>query len=439
MSSETSSDVIVVGGGIAGLAAAAYAARGGRSVTLFERSEFLGGRAETSERNGFLFNRGPHALYKGGAAEAVLADLGVHHTGNQAPTGGAAIYAGELFRLPGTAGSLLTTHLFGPREKLEAGAVLAGLSHADPAPLDGVTLEDWLAVSIKHRKVREMVASYFRVSSYSNAPGIASAGALIRQFQFARNGVTYLDGGWATLVSGLRDAALASGVRIGNCEPVAAIEREGGVRGVRLFSGRAHEARTVIVAASPTAARDLLYRGEETALQAWAEDAVPVRAACLDVGLSRLPNPEPQFALNIDAPLYFSVHSRSARLAPEGAALISAAKYLPVGESLDAAATERELEALLDLAQPGWRKLLVERQYLPNMTVTNGVVLAARGGLTGRPGPEVPGVPGLFVAGDWVGQEGMLADAALASARAAGKLAASFVQAGLVASATVEA
>jgi hypothetical protein len=39
----------------------------------------------------------------------------------------------------------------------------------------------------------------------------------------------------------------------------------------------------------------------------------------------------------------------------------------------------------------------------------------------------VPDVPGLFVAGDWVGPEGMLTDAVFASARAAGLAAASCV------------
>jgi pyruvate/2-oxoglutarate dehydrogenase complex dihydrolipoamide dehydrogenase (E3) component len=36
----------------------------------------------------------------------------------------------------------------------------------------------------------------------------------------------------------------------------------------------------------------------------------------------------------------------------------------------------------------------------------------------------VPGMPGIHVAGDWVGPRGMLADAALASAAAAGRAAA---------------
>jgi hypothetical protein len=41
---------------------------------------------------------------------------------------------------------------------------------------------------------------------------------------------------------------------------------------------------------------------------------------------------------------------------------------------------------------------------------------AAHGGLGGRPDVEVPELPGVFIAGDWVGTEGLLADAAVASA-----------------------
>ena len=58
------------------------------------------------------------------------------------------------------------------------------------------------------------------------------------------------------------------------------------------------------------------------------------------------------------------------------------------------------------------------------MVVTGAIPTAANGGLAGRPGAEVPGLPGAFVAGDWVGPVGMLADAALASGVHAGRLAA---------------
>jgi len=77
MRSESATDLVVIGGGLAGLAAAALAARQGRRVRLFEKAGELGGRASTQLKEGFAFNVGPHALYRGGAAMRVLAQLGV--------------------------------------------------------------------------------------------------------------------------------------------------------------------------------------------------------------------------------------------------------------------------------------------------------------------------------------------------------------------------
>src|SRR5262249_18977053 len=129
--------------------------------------------------------------------------------------------------------------------------------------------------------------------------------------------------------------------------------------------------------------------------------------------------PAGRFALGIDAPLYLSVHSATARLAPEGAAVIHVAKYLGAAPASDAAAVERELEVALDLVQPGWKESLVHHRFLRDQVVSHALPAAAAGGTHGRPAPRVPEVTGLFVAGDWVGAEGLLADASLASARAA--------------------
>src|SRR4051812_8501021 len=77
-------DVVVVGGGLAGLAAAATAAQGGASVAVIEAHR-PGGRAQTTEARGFLFNRGIHALFLGGPGAVVLDRLGVRPVGAAPP------------------------------------------------------------------------------------------------------------------------------------------------------------------------------------------------------------------------------------------------------------------------------------------------------------------------------------------------------------------
>ena len=79
--------------------------------------------------------------------------------------------------------------------------------------------------------------------------------------------------------------------------------------------------------------------------------------------------------------------------------------------------------------QPGWQARVVEKRFLPSMIAANTLVSAEEGGLAGRPGPVVPGVEGVFLAGDWVGAEGMLAEASLASGKRAAELCAAAARA----------
>jgi phytoene dehydrogenase-like protein len=102
--------------------------------------------------------------------------------------------------------------------------------------------------------------------------------------------------------------------------------------------------------------------------------------------------------------------------------LVHTHKYLQPDEPAEPLATRQELEALLDRVQPGWRAEVVEQYFLPQMVPSHAMVLARQGGLPGRPGPAVPGIRHLYVAGDWVGPEGQLADACFASARSAARM-----------------
>jgi len=410
-------EVVIVGGGLAGLTAAAYLARAGRSVTLYEKAGELGGRARTQSKAGFQFNIGPHALYKNGHGAQVLRELGILPKGGTPSASGAyAVRAGIKHPLPGGFVSLISTGLLTLAGKLETARLLAGFRRIDAQAWQSTTVRDWLDGEIRNPEVRELIESLFRLSTYTNDPQRQSAGVAITQLQLALTGnVLYLDGGWQTMVDGLRIAAVKAGAEIQSAMRVDKVVHGREVSGVELADGTVHAAGIVVLATPPAEAAALAR--ESAALRAWSDSNQAMEAACLDVALRHLPDPKATFALGIDRPLYFSVHSASASLAPSPGALVHVAKYLAPSQRRDAGEDQRELEELFDRLQPGWRDLVVERRFLPNMTVYNGAVAAGSGGLSSRPGPVVPGIEGLYVAGDWVGGAGFLADASFASGR----------------------
>src|SRR6185369_4897774 len=91
-------NVVVIGGGLAGLAASVILARAGKSVTIFERRRYLGGRAVTHLRHGFRFNLGPHAFYRGGSGWDVLRQLGIPVRGGRPKTKGLALRGGDQYK-----------------------------------------------------------------------------------------------------------------------------------------------------------------------------------------------------------------------------------------------------------------------------------------------------------------------------------------------------
>lgn len=417
-------DLCVVGGGLAGLAAAATAAKAGARVFLAERSSALGGRARTARTpEGFNFNLGPHALYAGAPGARVLSELGVGFSGHKPRLSGSlAVHAGQLHALPGGFLSLLTTGFLNASAKFELAKLLTSLTKLDTASLDSISLGTWLRDNVRHEVVRQQIAALGRLTAYQNHPDLQSAGASLEQLRTALCGsVDYIDGGWQTLVDGLAEVAINAGAELQTGTKVEGLHyQQGRWRFDCNSAGAAWSARNVILALPPVAASVMLP--QVAALMKWREQCVPVEAATLDLALASLPKPRNLFALGIDEPLYFSVHSATAKLAPHGGALIHAAVYLG-NDAPQGKAAEQRLERLVDQLQPGWRDHLVERRFLPSIAVVGGLPLASTGGLPGRPGPTVPGQPGLFVAGDWVGGEGLLADAALASGQRAATLA----------------
>jgi phytoene dehydrogenase-like protein len=216
----------------------------------------------------------------------------------------------------------------------------------------------------------------------------------------AMRGVIYIDEGWQKIVDALHSSAVAAGVNFVTSSRVIRVNHDGAVHGIELGGlefdrqsetasylmpqpadtrGTPLAAQTVLLAVEPATARELIGQ------VSWPE-MTPVILSTIDVALSKLPQPKNTFALGIDRPLYFSVHSRWAQLTPKGGALIHVSRY--------GGGDEEELERLLDEMQPGWREHVVHCRFLPSMVVSNALMAPAP---STRPAPVTPN-PGLYLA-----------------------------------------
>jgi phytoene dehydrogenase-like protein len=432
----STTDAVVIGAGLAGLVAAAALTRGGHAVVVLEKSTTLGGRAATHETDGYYWNVGPHALYVRGETRRILKKLGIDPRGGlPSASGGFAIRDSRKHTLPSGFVSLLSTGLLALPAKIELGKLLAAVPKLDTTKLDGMTVDEWKRSAIKHERVGELISALIRLTTYTDADNRMCARAAVEQLQLALTGnVEYLDGGWQVMVDALAGCIRSAGGAIVVGVRAQAVETRGAVTAVRLADGRRIRTRAVVLASPPKSAAALVDGPDGEALRATVERVEPVRAACLDLALDSLPDPRARFALGIDRALYFSVHSAVARVAPSGGATIHVMRYVApdtAGAAEETRATddvERELERLADLIQPGWRDVVHARRFLPALTVQGDFPRARIGGKGGRASIDAAGVEGLYLAGDWVGPVGLLADCASASGERAAAVCSAYLE-----------
>ncbi|WP_341357515.1 FAD-dependent oxidoreductase [Rossellomorea sp. y25] len=412
-------DVVIVGGGIAGLTAAIHTAKAGKRTLVFEQQKRFGGRAITNKKQGVYFNLGGHALYKGEAYEA-FRELGLRLEGSTPSIDAYGMWKEQVVPLPTNISSFFQTPLLSWAGKLEFAKWFIKLGKMDTSVWNEISIRDWIETQLHDPMLRNVFYALLRTSTYVLAPELHTAGPALKQLQRSLNGVRYLDKGWGTLVEELRKLAVQLGVELVSDRKVGIIEHQDqNVHSILCQDGTRIEVSNVILTTPPSISHKLVPHADQTALHTWNDQSIPVTVACLDVGLRQLPKPRNQFTYGLDRSIFLSNHSREGKprpaiLSDDGTQLISLFKYQ--GAQTDAAKDEAELEHVLDVVQPGWRNELVIRQFLPKMTVVHDFPHMNR---TEDPGPAVPEIEGLYVAGDWASHGELLVDASVASAKRA--------------------
>lgn len=431
-------DLQIIGAGLAGLIAANKAADAGLSVRLIERRTNPGGRADSADHHGYTLNVGPHALYLQGELRRVLIDLGLEPAGSAPDLVGAtgSIQSADGGRgrtglLPIGPASLLRTELLSPGAKWELARLLTRLPRLDPRALATTTVDAWLDDLTDRSDLRALLAGLINLTTYNPTADRASADAALLQLQMALDdGVHYIDGGWRSIVTSLSDRADRCGVErvmatatavtpapsTNSTSSASSTNSVDGETVVTTTDGAQLAARACLIASGgPSVVDRLLDLDGARSLASMAGPAV--EASVLDLGLAERP---PVGAhLGLDRELYATVHSTAAGLTPPARHLVGVARYRRPEDDDDPAFGPDQTRVILENharamgADPDRAEM---HRYLHRLTVTGGMPLADRGGLAGRPPVTVEGRSRVFVAGDWVGANGLLADASAASA-----------------------
>jgi len=260
----------VVGGGLAGIAAALAAADGGADVVLFERRPVLGGLTSSIRRNGLSFDNGQHVFlrcctaYRGfidriGANDQVFlqARLDVPVL---APDGSrASIKRGNLPAPLHLARSLARYSLLSVRERIGLGRPALALSRLDPddASLESVSFGDWLARYGQNDRTIERLWNLIALPTLNVPAAEASLALATKVFRVGL--LDHLDAGdigWSKVPLGELHGASparaleASGVEVVLGSPVSAIGRSGAA-GFTATCGARNEALDAVIVATP--------------------------------------------------------------------------------------------------------------------------------------------------------------------------------------------
>lgn len=409
---ERNWDCIIIGGGIAGLTAATFLAKTGKSVLLLEKSRIMGGRGITTEKEGNHLNLGPHALYSEGESIKTLSELGIEIQGGNPNINGGLIHQGQMRVLPTEPIPLLTSQIFSWKGKLELTRFYMNLKKLVQETNENMTFEQWLHQHIMEENAKKFLRMLVRLSTYCHDPHLIQAKSAFQQLQLGKS--IYIHGGWQVLVDSLIKQAISAGVVIKKGTSVHQINGESPHFSVDIEGNQPYLAKNIISTASPSETRRMLRAYESSPSLSLLDELVPVRAACLDIVLNHLPNPDHSFVLSMDQPLYFSNHSAVARLGKDGNQVVHVLKYLSANHQQSETEDRRELEDFIDKIQPGWKKHVVYERFLSRMTVTH----LPKTGLHSSEDKNQP-LYGFYLAGDWVGSEGMLADRSFISAKKA--------------------
>ena len=426
---NSSTRVIVVGGGFAGLAAGALLAHAGAHVTVLERRPVLGGRALVVKQEGFTLNYGLHYIVGGYRSPhyRILSHIGKLQSAPLMPVNSRQLHRmrnGQLYHVPSTLLDMVSTKLLSIRAKLGLPLAMLRVLTANTEKLWHVPLGEWLGGVTREPTLRAFFLDLAGPLTFEPEPEKLSTAHFLQVMQpllMPKGPIAlYPAGGWITMFDAFKQHIEERGGSVHLKMPAERLQIEGGKIAGVWAKGELQRADQVIVALPPHELIELL---KDTPIAELAPERLrairPTMGVAVDLGVMGLKN---DHIGTIELPELngtLGIHNLfEPSLAPSGGHLYQFLRFMTPEQMQDKSDVERTEAMLVDVLEgiwPGFRDKIVVRRTLVRSMLT------AASHRYDQPRPtllpvEINAVRGLYLAGDATASAGELSNSAGESA-----------------------
>jgi phytoene dehydrogenase-like protein len=435
--SEKKFDVIITGGGIAGLSAGALLSRKGYSCCVLEQLPIAGGRARVVEKDGFLIDYGIHVhRYAGqGRAADVLRKAGIAR--RFLPAGPPLVWHnGRFTAFPKGPAQIIASPLLGLAGKVQLIKLFAGvlLGKSDPADYR-LTVTEWLknkgATAQDLQDFARLISTAGLVCSDIERASAGELADFLRSAIKAHEASGYFLGGWDNLIEQFMRVIEEHGEVRMDVKAEKIIVQDGVAAGVRA-NGSDLFTRCVIAAVpvqhlAKIAQPDWFEQGVWDRMQAME----PTAGLSVDLCLKRRVTDISGIVFTMD-PYTMGVFTSNIEpaLAPRGKQLATWYYPIPRDKMDDKAFLKGERVRLNDLIEsmfPGLRDAVEYERFIA-MDMVDGAVPVVGQSWPERPAVDCSRVKNLFIAGDACGVPGQGGDIAFNAGIHAAEKAADFLK-----------
>lgn len=415
-----SKKILVVGGGLAGLSAAARLAYNGYKVTVLEKAPKLGGRAITIPLKGFNFNFGAHAIYA--RDRSVLrkfeSELPLKVDWKDFSPSKAFYDLGSFTTpMPATLDGLLRTQILDAENKLrftyEIIKTMTSLERGE----QGIPIGEYLEK--EPEQIRDLLLTLASSNFFSNEPEKIPSPLFFRYYKrlfSTQRAVSYIGGGWQAIVNNFAEIIEKHQGEIITREKATKINLEGNRITSIQGKEKTYEADQYILCIPPKELTQLFADTPYEKLFTEFSNYLPTQVIVYDIGLSkRIQTPFTYVYHKGERIFITDISYYDTTCTPEGGQLMQAIAYLNKDETGNKEIADKKVESIEKLYEkhyPGWKDHLVAKRLSKRAIVQEIKCIDDQ-----RLMPiKFYSLPNVYFAGDWCQGNGQLSELSFSSA-----------------------